>query len=386
MNKTIKMCLMLALLFSISVYGYAKRLPLQVGKIIYESNVKMEFDTKNYDGIENLAAAMGSMGKTTITDIGIGYYRVDMKTGGGAAFSDIILSPKVVNERLIQFVLNSKDKDIVSITPEEINIGGGFKLIVLDKDAFGKLLKNLGGVSRQSGNTGGKTHSTGQNSSESQTRPVQKNQPGITEPDKELTISDMLYKPMGILTASSNIWGMQYKDVLSAARQRDNWEISSLGDMYDSSFTVFGNNNYGKKKSKGYNMTYKGEPCFSMGVRAANYGAPSGKGKVESYKYSFLRNIKGKVPSLSSYRKDEILKEPQWTQDEALDFAKTMVADLESVGIRMTKTKNLKGDIYTMKGIDNKTNSEITVRVFKINNKLSAFFSVSLVVKNIEKL
>lgn len=292
----------------------------------------------------------------------------------------------------------------ISLSKKSVSMGGGGTTMVFSRPgnpnqfvstynslvAFltqaGRFKTTSSNQSPQSGknkNTTGKTQPKGQNTTTTKAKPtVPEKKPGIIEPDKELTITDMLYKPMGILTASPDIWSMLYPDVLSAAKQRDNWELHS-SYKYESEFGVYGNMNFGQKRAKGYNMTYKGEPYFCMTVRAAHYGNAWGKGKVEAYQYSFHRNIKGKVPKISSYRKNEILKQPQWTQNEALDFAKAIVADLERVGIRMAKIKNLKGDIYTMEGIDNKTNSKIKVRVFKADNKSSAFFSVTLEVKSI---
>ncbi len=129
-------------------------------------------------------------------------------------------------------------------------------------------------------------------------------------------------------------------------------------------------------------MTYRGEPFFSAVAEAASYGHEWGKGLVENYSYSFERNITGKVPKIRSWEKDKILAQPHWTQQEAIAFAKTIVADLSSEGIRMKSGKKLKGDIYMMEGIDRTNKKYYSVRVFKADDKYSAFLLVDLTISS----
>jgi hypothetical protein len=208
---------------------------------------------------------------------------------------------------------------------------------------------------------------------------VKKVTPKINIEAKELTIHDLITKPLGVMPERNNLWDSKYAEVKEYAETRANWANSSNQDYR---VTLYGNRNYGETNATGYNMTYRGEPFFSAVAEAASYGHEWGKGLVENYSYSFERNITGKVPKIRSWEKDKILAQPHWTQQEAIAFAKTIVADLSSEGIRMKSGKKLKGDIYMMEGIDRTNKKYYSVRVFKADDKYSAFLLVDLTISS----
>lgn len=285
---------------------------------------------------------------------------------------------------LVAFITYSSNEDFVSIV---YRIDDDKLLQVKSKIAYSDFVENynalLASISNNNnaeGNT--KPSSTTQAQSRSTTKKIEQ----FPEVSKEITIKDMLYKPLGILTDINrdNLWDVDYNDVKLEAEKRSNWELSSRSkDNFKSGFTLYGNTYEGKKKEKGYNMTYHGEPFHGVSVSAAGYGNPWGKGKIEEYSYSIHRDIKGKKPKYDS--SPNIATRPQWTKDEAIRFAERMISELESNGVKMSKTKNMKGDIFTSQGVDSKTGSLIRVRVFKCDDKYSAFFMISLDIKNPEK-
>lgn len=182
----------------------------------------------------------------------------------------------------------------------------------------------------------------------------------IVEPSRELTITDMMYRPLGFLDApGNNLWNLPFQSVKEEVERRSNWELHNTGYLY---MLIVDN---------GTVYTYRNEPV-SIDTDITY------RGDLDYYSYGFTRNIKGKMPKHRKWEKEEWLRKPQWTKEEAIAFAEALVADLKSAGLTMVKGKNLKHDIFTMVGQDNQ--SFYKVRVFRNSDDYSAFFTVSLYV------
>lgn len=180
----------------------------------------------------------------------------------------------------------------------------------------------------------------------------------FVEPSRELSIEDMMHRPFGVIDVPDP-WSLVFADVIKEVARRSNWTISPI--IYSISVN----------RSGGYNFTYRGEPLSSADV------APSLRSdKLGEYGFWFSRNIRGVVPKYKKSRTAEILSGPQWTDEEAIAFARNIVADIEATGLKMVKIKGFKRDIFTM-GADDGT-SFYKVRIFRIRDKYSASLSVIL--------
>ena len=192
----------------------------------------------------------------------------------------------------------------------------------------------------------------------------------FVELDRELSIDDILYKPFGVVDpVDGNPWKLHFSDVSEAVCKRSNWECQ---DYFNDGVIVYGNDIYGEKKPIGYNLTYCGEPVFSVSARSGLYDA------LQCYEISFERGVAGKVPSALKYDSNSILSRPQWTEQDAIAFADTLAADISSRGIKFSRIKSRDGHFYVMQGNDEMSNYKIDV--YKHIDKYSAFLMVSLIV------
>ncbi len=190
----------------------------------------------------------------------------------------------------------------------------------------------------------------------------------FVEPDRELSIGDVMYRPLGVVEpVDGNPWNLHFSDVGAAVRKRSNWEWQ---DYFSGGVIVYGNDNYGERKHVGYNLTYNGEPVFSVSARSGLNDA------LGCYEISFERGISGKVPSALKYDSERILARPQWTEDEAVAFADALAADISSMGVRLSRIKSGDGHFYVLQGRDDV--SVYTIDVYRHIDKYSAFYMVSL--------
>lgn len=190
----------------------------------------------------------------------------------------------------------------------------------------------------------------------------------FVEPDRELSIDDIMYKPLGIVEpVDGSPWNLHFSDVGEAVRRRSNWEWQ---DYFGDGVIVYGNDNYGEKKSVGYNLTYRKEPVFSVSAQRGLRDA------LQCYEISFERGIAGKVPSALRYNSKRILARPQWTEQEAVAFADALAADLSSREVRLSCIKSGDRHFYVLQGSD--TVSVYKVDVYRHIDKYSAFYMVSL--------
>lgn len=193
----------------------------------------------------------------------------------------------------------------------------------------------------------------------------------FVEPDHELSIGDVMYRPLGVVEpVDGNPWKLHFSDVGDAVRRRSNWEWQ---DYFSDGVIVYGNENYGERKPVGYNLTYRGEPVFSVSAKRGL------KDALECFEISFERGISGKVPSSLKYDSKRILARLQWTEDEAVAFADAMAADISSMGVRLSRIKSGDGHFHVLQGSDDM--SVYRVDVYRHIDKYSAFYMVSLIVK-----
>ncbi len=192
----------------------------------------------------------------------------------------------------------------------------------------------------------------------------------FVEPDRELSIDDIMYRPLGVVEpVDGNPWNLHFSDIGDAVRRRSNWEWQ---DYFSDGVIVYGNDNYGEKKPVGYNLTYRGEPVFSVSAQRGLRDA------LQCYEISFERGIAGKVPSALKYEAKRLLSRPQWTEKEAIAFADAMAMELASKGIRLSRIKSGEGHLYVMQGSDDL--SAYKIDVYRHIDKYSAFYMVSLTV------
>lgn len=191
---------------------------------------------------------------------------------------------------------------------------------------------------------------------------------GSAEPDRELSIDDIMYRPLGVVEpVDGNPWNLHFSDVGEAVRKRSNWEWQ---DYFGGGVIVYGNDNYGERKPVGYNLTYNGEPVFSVSARSGLNDA------LGCYEISFERGISGKVPSALKYDSERILARPQWVEKEVVAFADALAVDLLSKNVRTSRIKSGDGHFYVLQGRDDV--SVYTIDVYRHIDKYSAFYMVSL--------
>lgn len=209
--------------------------------------------------------------------------------------------------------------------------------------------------------------------------PVNTNNDG-SEPDMQMTISDLTGNPLGIFPSQNPIWNVKFTPLRLAAEKIKNWKILERRSRQNNiwGFNIIGNTQYGKKKSVGFNRSYRSEPVFNVNVQAASNGAAWGNDEIETISYMFMRGIKGKVPKSDKNRSGEILMRPQWTEQEAKAFADAITADLAGLGIEMRKGARMEDDIYSMEGFDRSASTFYNVRILKTDNDLSANYNVIL--------
>ena len=184
----------------------------------------------------------------------------------------------------------------------------------------------------------------------------------------ELTIRDMLYRPFGVvdIPAGKVVWNIPSKYFVDIVSKRPNWKVKD--EVYG--ITIFGNIINGVLKDNGYDLKYKGEPVFTAGIDDAY------DGNIDEYSISFARAIKGVVPEMEEDDRENYLKRPQWTDEEAINFAKEIVAEVEATGLLMKPVKFLDNEIFTMGAEDN--NSFYRVTVSKNSNDIYASLDVRL--------
>ena len=113
-------------------------------KVIFEGITFPIFDQG--DEAINMLLALGGSGKTQIVDVGEGYYLISMTIGKDPVITDLLINPKVVNSKLIQFKLASQPDFTVSITPEKIKLSDEVELGIYLASDFDNLYKNLSGL------------------------------------------------------------------------------------------------------------------------------------------------------------------------------------------------------------------------------------------------
>lgn len=183
------------------------------------------------------------------------------------------------------------------------------------------------------------------------------------EPDRELTITDMMHRPFGVIDVpNGDIWSLTYTDALKELSRRTNWELAPTTTR---DITIYGNRLDGEKKDKGYNLTFLGEPLFSVGGMTFSE-------EFESFDFCFHRYKVGKKPKDAIWNLDDRWEiAPKWTKDEAFAFAQKLTAAVESTGLKMKKARKLDGDIYSMAAED--ATSFYRVRIFKSSSKPTWF-------------
>lgn len=198
------------------------------------------------------------------------------------------------------------------------------------------------------------------------------------EPTTELSIKEMITRPLGLVEMKDSIWDIKLGMLLNEAKRRSNWDVKEREfEGKTTQFNILGNHQYhAPDNERGYNKTYHGEPIANVSV-SARYPW-GGDASLSGIQYSWDRGIKGKVPQYRKHEKDKTLAQRSWTETEAKTFANMIVNDLLDLDINMHKGHKLKGDIYDMCGFNKEGNTLYNVRVFKSDDAYSAFYSVLL--------
>lgn len=254
-------------------------------RVIYETITSPILDQGAGNEAVAFLMALGGSGKTTITDKGNGTYFMKI-TMGGQNISDNLTSPKVVNSKLIQFRLGTQGNTLITITPEKIDLGGKMEFVVASSDAFNTLLKNLGGVKSSGPSSSSKASSSAQ-----------------SLPSKgEVSVRNFVSHPFGFLT--TNVTTMQ--DALKQLRAAG-W--SAKINTYPESTQIC------IISSTPFRIPMKlyGKDISVMSA----YGTETGR----ILKYGI---------EVSDFKTN-------WTQDEAIAFAKRIVKELEGLGYKQVE-------------------------------------------------
>lgn len=157
----------------------------------------------------------------------------------------------------------------------------------------------------------------------------------------ELRTTDLMCRPFGVVKVTdNNPWGITYPEVKAKiAEMNPYWEIRESG--YGSSSL---------NKVDGFYRTYHGEPIDRATVE------PSADGHLKSFGVAFRRDRKGVVRESWDYQ-----DVPQWTESEAIDFARTLIADMEATGLKMVEGSNPANDILTLIGHDSQSFYQVSL-------------------------
>ncbi len=174
-----------------------------------------------WSDMERFAMFMGSMGNTSITDIGGGIYYLKITCGQDVLTSDFLSEAKVVGNDKVTFKYKASTGKMytITMTPKELNLAGKLKLILIDKDAFQGLVKALGGVAGKSG---------GDSSSKSQASKQSKQQSSVSKYYKDKSLIQKFDGPMGIMPA----------DPAMADYEQWNAAIEKSGYRYEKRFAT----------------------------------------------------------------------------------------------------------------------------------------------------
>lgn len=121
-------------------------------KVIFEGITFNIMDPGVADDSMRMLMAMATSGKTTITDVGDGVYTITIRMGK-EEMSDILVSPKIVNSKLIEFKMFRQPDVKITITPEKLNIGDKMVFGLYSSSDFDTLYKNLNVGRKNSGST-----------------------------------------------------------------------------------------------------------------------------------------------------------------------------------------------------------------------------------------
>lgn len=203
---------------------------------------------------------------------------------------------------------------------------------------------------------------------------VEENKPEVItfeEPSRELAVEEMMRKPFGVMESpTGSPCDITFDELHKAVLQRSNWECQ---DYFSDGIIVYGNDNYGERTPKGYNLTYRGEPIFSVNA------VPSSDGHLEWFEFSFERGMKGKVPSFLKYDSARILARPQWTESEAVAFADSIASELSRAGVSLSSSKGKDGHFHILSGEDDA--AEYVIDVYRHSDKYSAYYMVTFSVR-----
>ena len=121
-------------------------LPLSVSgqTVIYKGMSSPNF-SDHMTSDEAMIAAMVGMGYTTVSYIGDGVYKLEVTTGKKRLVADFVDNAEVVNNQKVTFRYKMSDSHVATITmtPDEIDLGGALKLILTEKSAFSGLVKAI---------------------------------------------------------------------------------------------------------------------------------------------------------------------------------------------------------------------------------------------------
>lgn len=113
-------------------------------KVIYEAMSSPHIDLGEGNEAMEMIYALGATGMTIITDLGNGSYKISISMGGKQTVTDNLKSPKIINDKKIQFTLASNSNTVITLTPDNLDLAGKMDFIIIQGDeAFADLLKTL---------------------------------------------------------------------------------------------------------------------------------------------------------------------------------------------------------------------------------------------------
>ncbi|MBD5259276.1 MAG: hypothetical protein HDS46_00560 [Bacteroides sp.] len=270
-------------------------LPLSVSgqTVIYKGMSSPNFSDQMTSD-EAMIAAMVGMGYTTVSYIGDGVYKLEVTTGKKRLVADFVDSAEVVNNQKVTFRYKMSDSQVATITmtPDEIDLGGALKLILTEKSAFPGLVKAI---------RANNSKSPGKSSS-----PLSVPS-GTASGSYDLTPVDAVSYPFGFLPSETK----RISDALSPLRQAG-WKADITKGSDSEMIYIISSNQF--------KIPYR---MFGKAVTAMSVFGLTPPGDIMSYDVE-----------INDYKQN-------WTAEDAETFAWRIVEDLKSAGYTVAGSSHL---------------------------------------------